>query len=154
MAPKLIFRTALISVQVYGSINFLANGFIFEPSETKVINEGFSVKAIYHSWVIDSATDIYKSHDIFLLHIHAQLNRSIQRFNCYSWLSMTEDLVNITVSRTNKFFDNNAINTIGHWIMHLNKYLISWITSTTKSTKLVLNGYWWKHGNTFVIVLK
>lgn len=27
---------------------------------------------------------------------------------------MTEDLVNITVSRTNKFFDNNAINTIGH----------------------------------------
>lgn len=106
----------------------------------------FSVKAIYHSWVIDSATDIYKSHDIFLLHIHAQLNRSIQRFNCYSWLSMTEDLVKITVSRTHKLFDNNAINTIGHWIMHLNKYLISWITSTTKSTKLVLNDYLWKHG--------
>lgn len=38
---------------------------------------------------------------------------------------MTEDLVKIAVSRKNKFFDNNAINTIGHWIMHLNKYLIN-----------------------------
>lgn len=38
---------------------------------------------------------------------------------------MTVDLVKNTVSRTHKLFDNNAINTIGHWIMHLNKYLIN-----------------------------
>lgn len=38
---------------------------------------------------------------------------------------MTVDLVKITVSRTHKLLDNNAINTIGHWIMHLNKYLIN-----------------------------